>query len=40
VTIGNLVGGLVFTGLALYVTYGRATAEPAAGAVGIGQPAE
>jgi formate/nitrite transporter len=24
VTLGNLVGGLVFTGLALYVTYGRA----------------
>jgi formate transporter len=40
VTIGNLVGGLVFTGLALYVTYGRATAEPATPAVGIEQPAE
>ena len=25
VTLGNIVGGLVFTGLALYVTYGRAT---------------
>ena len=23
VTLGNLVGGLLFTGLALYVTYGR-----------------
>ena len=22
-TLGNLVGGLLFTGLALYVTYGR-----------------
>jgi formate/nitrite transporter len=31
VTLGNLVGGLVFTGLALYVTYGRAEAPlPAA----------
>jgi formate transporter len=40
VTLGNIVGGLVFTGLALYVTYGRATAEPAAPSVGIGQPAE
>jgi formate/nitrite transporter len=26
VTLGNLVGGLLFTGLALYVTYGRAEA--------------
>jgi formate/nitrite transporter FocA (FNT family) len=26
VTLGNLVGGLLFTGLALYVTYGRAPA--------------
>jgi formate/nitrite transporter len=40
VTLGNLVGGLVFTGLALYVTYGRAPAEPVAPSVGIGQPAE
>jgi formate transporter len=40
VTLGNLVGGMVFTGLALYVTYGRAKAEPAAPGVGIGQPAE
>jgi formate/nitrite transporter FocA (FNT family) len=24
VTLGNIVGGLLFTGLALYVTYGRA----------------
>jgi formate/nitrite transporter FocA (FNT family) len=31
VTLGNLVGGLLFTGLALYVTYGRTTeALPAA----------
>jgi formate/nitrite transporter len=29
VTLGNLVGGLVFTGLALYVTYGREPAPPA-----------
>jgi formate/nitrite transporter len=40
VTLGNLVGGLVFTGLALYVTYGRTTAQSAAPAAGIGQPAE
>lgn len=26
VTLGNIVGGLLFTGLALYVTYGRAPA--------------
>lgn len=26
VTLGNLVGGLLFTGLALYVTYGRSAA--------------
>ena len=31
VTLGNIVGGLVFTGLALYVTYGRSpSAIPAA----------
>jgi formate/nitrite transporter len=31
VTLGNLVGGLLFTGLALYVTYGRTEARaPAA----------
>ena len=30
VTLGNLVGGLVFTGLGLYVTYGRQPAEPVA----------
>ncbi len=41
VTLGNIVGGLVFTGLALYVTYGRQTTEPAASpAAGIRQPAE
>jgi formate/nitrite transporter len=28
VTLGNLVGGLVFTGLALFATYGRSTAAP------------
>jgi formate transporter len=43
VTLGNLVGGLVFTGLALYVTYGR---EPVRSeqstdrGAGIQQPAE
>ena len=38
VTLGNLVGGLVFTGLGLYVTFGRepAATEPAP----LGQPAE
>ena len=42
VTLGNLVGGLVFTGLGLYVTYGRATAEqhPEIASAGIEQPAE
>ncbi|MHB1303739.1 MAG: formate/nitrite transporter family protein [Acidiphilium sp.] len=30
VTLGNLVGGMLFTGIALYLTYGRAMAEPAA----------
>jgi formate/nitrite transporter len=29
VTLGNLVGGLLFTGLALYVTYGRESTQPA-----------
>jgi len=29
VTLGNIVGGLVFTGLGLYVTYGREAAPPA-----------
>ncbi|MDQ6638204.1 MAG: formate/nitrite transporter family protein [Pseudomonadota bacterium] len=28
VTLGNLVGGFVFTGLALYVTYGKRAARP------------
>ena len=28
VTLGNLVGGFVFTGLALYATYGGASAQP------------
>ena len=37
VTLGNLVGGLVFTGLALYVTYGR---EPVQSAVAPQQSAE
>jgi len=43
VTIGNLVGGLVFTGLGLYVTYGREAPKPegarAASDIGIQQPA-
>ena len=34
VTLGNLVGGLVFTGLGLYVTYGREPAQPAASGIG------
>jgi formate transporter len=33
VTLGNLVGGALFTGLALYVTYARAPAEAPAPAV-------
>jgi formate/nitrite transporter len=37
VTLGNLVGGLLFTGLALYVTYGRTPAS--APAVPAGLPA-
>ena len=47
VTLGNLVGGLVFTGLALYVTYGREPVRTAAELeqsanrdAGIQQPAE
>jgi formate/nitrite transporter len=46
VTLGNLVGGLVFTGLALYVTYGRepplqaaTTQQSADRGGGIQQPA-
>jgi formate/nitrite transporter FocA (FNT family) len=40
VTLGNIVGGLVFTGLALYVTYGREPQRAAAEAGNeIGQPA-
>jgi formate/nitrite transporter len=39
VTLGNIVGGLVFTGLALYVTYGRQPARQMAAAE-IRQPAE
>ena len=33
VTLGNLVGGLVFTGLALYATYGRQSPAPVLNAV-------
>ena len=33
VTLGNLVGGLVFTGLALYATYGRQAPAPVLAAV-------
>ena len=32
-TLGNVIGGLLFTGLALYVTYGRG--EPAVVAAGL-----
>jgi len=39
VTLGNLIGGFVFTGLALYVTYKPAKAPAAAASVAI-QPAE
>jgi formate/nitrite transporter len=44
VTLGNIVGGLVFTGLGLYVTYGREPAQPATvpqttGGTEIRQPA-
>jgi formate/nitrite transporter len=39
VTLGNIVGGLVFTGLALYVTYGRETHAAAEAGNEIGQPA-
>jgi formate/nitrite transporter len=39
VTLGNIVGGLVFTGLALYVTYGRQTRAAAEAGNEIGQPA-
>ncbi|MGD0432332.1 MAG: formate/nitrite transporter family protein [Acetobacteraceae bacterium] len=38
VTLGNLVGGLVFTGLGLYVTFGREPAAPEPAT--MGQPAE
>jgi formate/nitrite transporter FocA (FNT family) len=41
VTLGNIVGGLVFTGLGLFVTYGREPARPVAADAGgeIEQPA-
>jgi formate/nitrite transporter FocA (FNT family) len=40
VTLGNLVGGLLFTGLALYVTYGRTTPAPARIPAAMGSAAE
>jgi formate/nitrite transporter len=41
VTLGNLVGGLVFTGLGLFVTYGREPARTVTADAGeIRQPAE
>lgn len=40
VTLGNLVGGLLFTGLALYVTYGRTTPAPARMPAGVETAAE
>lgn len=40
VTLGNLVGGLLFTGLALYVTYGRAAPVPAPVAAAMSPAAE
>ena len=39
VTLGNIVGGLLFTGLALYITYGREPAQTRV-AADIQQPAE
>ena len=38
VTLGNLVGGLLFTGLALYATYGRTTTSATVAPAGL--PAE
>jgi formate/nitrite transporter len=40
VTLGNLVGGLLFTGLALYVTFGRANPAPMAVPAGVEAAAE
>ena len=40
VTLGNLVGGLLFTGLALYVTYGRSTPVPVHLPAGVETAAE
>jgi formate/nitrite transporter len=40
VTLGNLVGGFVFTGLALYITYGPDTAAPALTPAAKAAPAE
>jgi formate/nitrite transporter len=40
VTLGNLVGGLLFTGLALYVTYGRTAAVAARLPAGVETAAE
>jgi formate/nitrite transporter FocA (FNT family) len=39
VTLGNLVGGFVFTGLALYVTYARGAPEPELAQVAAQHPA-
>jgi formate/nitrite transporter FocA (FNT family) len=44
VTLGNVVGGFVFTGLALYLTHRKRQAQPAAAVnptpfVGQGKPA-
>jgi formate/nitrite transporter len=40
VTLGNLVGGLLFTGLALYVTYGRTAPAAARMPAGVETAAE
>jgi len=40
VTLGNLVGGFVFTGLALYATYKPKVALPPASTAPLGVPAE
>jgi len=40
VTLGNLVGGFVFTGLALYVTYKPAKQQVAAAPIAVQAAAE
>jgi formate/nitrite transporter FocA (FNT family) len=40
VTVGNLIGGFVFTGLALYATYKPAGQRTPAGSIAAQIPAE